>query len=246
MAKTYMIGNWKMNQSLEEISTFFTDLKAIDLPVGNFWIAPQIIHIGKCLSLTNSTQFKIGAQNSSNQDNGAYTGETSAKSLKEFGAHFAIVGHSERRAYYAESDEVINSKVSKALENGLVPVICIGETLDEREANKTLDIVLGQLKAGLKDIKLNSANDLIVAYEPVWAIGTGKTASPEQAEEVHAAIRDLLKELYGDLGDDLSILYGGSVKPANVKELLAKPNINGGLVGGASIKAESFSELCKT
>ncbi len=245
MAKTYMIGNWKMNQSLEEITTFFTDLKAMELKEGNFWIAPQLIHVNTALGLTANTQFKIGAQNTSNQDNGAYTGETSAKSLKELGAHFSILGHSERRAYYAESDELINSKVSKVLENGLVPVLCIGETLEQREAKKTLDIVLGQVKAGLKDIKLTNADQLIVAYEPVWAIGTGKTASPEQAEQVHAAIRNLLEELYGELGKDLSILYGGSVKPANVKELLAQPNINGGLVGGASIKANSFSELCK-
>ena len=245
MAKTYMIGNWKMNQSLEEINSFYTELKSIDLPEGNFWISPQFIHIGKCLRHSNETQFKVGAQNTSNHDSGAYTGEISAKSLKDFGAHFAILGHSERRAYYAESDELINSKVSKVLESGLVPVLCIGETLEERESNKTLDIVLGQIKAGLKDIKINSADELILAYEPVWAIGTGKTASPEQAEEVHAAIRNLLKELYGDLGTDLSILYGGSVKPANVKELLAQPNINGGLVGGASIKADSFADLCK-
>jgi triosephosphate isomerase len=245
MAKTYMIGNWKMNQSLEEINSFFTELKSIDLPTGNFWIAPQLIHISNCLALTGGTQFKIGAQNASDKDNGAFTGETSTSNLKELGAHFAILGHSERRAYYAESDEFINSKVSKVLESGLVPVLCIGETLEERESNKTLDIVLGQIKAGLQSIKLNSADELILAYEPVWAIGTGKTASPEQAEEVHFAIRNLLKELYGELGAELSILYGGSVKPSNVKELLAKPNINGGLVGGASIKADSFSDLCR-
>lgn len=245
MAKNYMIGNWKMNQSLEDMSHFFNALKKEELSKGNFWIAPMSIHIAKSLELTQESQFKIGAQNASEQNHGAFTGETSAHSLKELGAHFVILGHSERRALYSESDSLINKKVKKALEEKLIPVLCVGETLEEREANKTLDIVLTQIKSGLKNIKLTNPNELILAYEPVWAIGTGKTASPEQAEDVHFAIRKLLVELYGDLGSELSILYGGSVKPENVIELLEKPNINGGLVGGASLKAESFASLCR-
>ena len=158
--------------------------------------------------------------------------------------HFTLLGHSERRSLYGESDEFINKKVLKAIQKGLTPVLCIGETLSEREAGKTLDVVLGQVKAGLNGVELNNESELILAYEPVWAIGTGKTASPEQAEEVHAAIRELLIKLYGETGKDISILYGGSVKPNNVKDLLSQPNINGGLVGGASLKANDFSALC--
>lgn len=244
-AKTYIIGNWKMNQGLDELTSFFNELKETNLPEGNFWIAPQIVHINTALEATKGTQFKIGSQNASQNDFGAFTGETSAQSLKEIGAHFSLVGHSERRSYYGETNEIVNAKTKKIMEKGLLPIVCIGETLQEREAGKTLDIVLTQVKEALAGVNLNSADDIVLAYEPVWAIGTGVTATPEQAEEVHCAIRSLLTELYGDTGEQMSILYGGSVKPANVKELLAQPNINGGLVGGASIKADSYSELCK-
>jgi triosephosphate isomerase len=243
MAKTYMIGNWKMNQSLEEVKNFFNSFKDQDLPEGNFWIAPQLIHINKSIEISGN--IKIGSQNVSHENNGAFTGETSAVNLKELGVHFSLVGHSERRALYGETDQSVNLKSKKLLEVGLVPVVCVGETLEERESGKTLDIVLSQIKNGLQDIKLTSESELILAYEPVWAIGTGKTASPEQAEEVHAAIRNLLKELYPQIGQKMSILYGGSVKPANVASLLEMPNINGGLVGGASIKADSFADLCR-
>lgn len=243
MAKTYMIGNWKMNQSLEEVLNFFGVMKEHRLNEGNFWIAPQLIHISP--SLQHAYKIKIGAQNVSHQDNGAFTGETSALNLKELGAHFSLVGHSERRAYYGEDDKSVNLKTKKLLQTGLIPVVCIGETLEQRESGKTLDIVLSQIKNALEGIELKSEDDLILAYEPVWAIGTGKTASPEQAEEVHAAIRNLLKTLYPHIGSEISILYGGSVKPANVASLLAMPNINGGLVGGASIKADSFADLCR-
>ena len=243
MPKYYMIGNWKMNQTQAEIETFFSEVK-LENNQNNFWIAPQTLHLEKCLNLGKPQGVLIGAQNCSDQEYGAYTGETSTDSLMEMGAHFTLVGHSERRSYYGETDEFINKKVQKALEKGLVPVLCLGETLEEREAGKTFDIVLGQLKEGLKGVELNNESELIIAYEPVWAIGTGKTASPEQAEEVHAKLRAELENIYGETGKDISILYGGSVKPANVGELLAKPNINGGLVGGASLKGESFTQLC--
>ncbi len=243
MPKNYMIGNWKMNQSLTEIETFFKNVKLEDNQ-NNFWIAPQTLHYSKCAELAGPTGVLVGTQNISDQEQGAFTGEISADSLMEMGGHFCLIGHSERRSLYGETDEFINRKVAKAIEKGLVPVLCVGETLAEREANNTLSVVLGQLKSGLKDISLNNEAELIIAYEPVWAIGTGKTASPEQAEEVHAAIRVLLEELYGETGKDISLLYGGSVKPSNVKELLGQTNINGGLVGGASLKAEDFSALC--
>ena len=244
MAKTYMIGNWKMNQSLKEIETFFNEIELTNNQ-NNFWIAPQLIHMSKCIEIGQSKGLLIGAQNISNEDNGAFTGETSTSSLMEMGAHFCLVGHSERRAYYNESDSFLNTKVAKAIEKGLVPVFCIGETLEQREAGKTEEVVLGQIKNGLKGIGLNNEAELIIAYEPVWAIGTGKTATPEMAQAVHAKIRTLLEELFGEFGSDISILYGGSVKPANVAELLAQKDINGGLVGGASLKAADFSALCK-
>ncbi len=242
-AKTYMVGNWKMNQTQSEIETFFNELK-LENNQNNFWIAPQILHISKCMELAGNAGVLIGAQNCSEQDFGAFTGETSTDSLAEMGAHFTLIGHSERRSIYGETDELINKKVKKASASGVLPILCVGETLEEREAGKTLDIVLGQIKAGLSGVEIQNESEIIVAYEPVWAIGTGKTASPEQAGEVHDEIRKLLGELYGEFGMDISILYGGSVKPNNIKELLAQTNINGGLVGGASLKAESFNALC--
>jgi triosephosphate isomerase len=245
MAKTYIVGNWKMNQKLSEVTNFFESLKATNLPQGNFWIAPQILHIPKTLELTKNTQFKIGAQNCSENNFGAFTGETCASSLKEIGAHFVIIGHSERRSLYGETNQTVNLKTKKVLENNLIPIICIGETLEEREAGKTLDIVLTQLKDALSTITINNADQLIIAYEPVWAIGTGKTATPAQAEEVHASIRETLISIYPKLGNEISILYGGSVKPNNIKELLAQKNINGGLVGGASLVAKDYLDLCR-
>jgi triosephosphate isomerase len=242
MAKVYMIGNWKMNQSLEEINDFFYSIEEASLKGGNYWIAPQTLHISTCLK--HSGKIKIGAQNCSNYDSGAFTGETSAVNLKEIGAHFCLVGHSERRSLFNETDKLVNEKTHKLLEVGLVPVICIGETLEERESGKTLEVVLRQLSSALKNVNIKSPDEIIIAYEPVWAIGTGKTATPEQAEDVHGAIRERLGQIYHDLGANISILYGGSVKPANVAELLEKPNINGGLVGGASLDAESFTDLC--
>ena len=242
-AKTYMVGNWKMNQTTAEVESFFADLK-LENNQNNFWIAPQTLHISKCLELGADAGVLIGAQNCSEQEFGAFTGENSVDTLSEMGVHFTLIGHSERRTLFAETDKVINKKVIKAASAGVLPILCVGETLEERESGKTLDIVLGQIKAGLAGLNIQNESEVIVAYEPVWAIGTGKTATPEQAGEVHNAIRGLLIELYGDFGQDISILYGGSVKPNNVKDLLAQENINGGLVGGASLKAESFNALC--
>lgn len=243
--KTYMVGNWKMNHSVHELNEFFTELKKEDIGSGNFWIAPQSIHIFKAIQKTNDLPLKIGAQNCSEHESGAFTGEISPAGIKDLEADFVILGHSERRAIFNESDKMINNKVKAALKNKLVPILCVGETLDQREADKTLEVVIGQLKNGLSGVSITSADELIVAYEPVWAIGTGKTASPEQAEEVHAQLRSALIDLYPECGAQISILYGGSVKPANVEELLKQPNVNGGLVGGASLKASDFAQLCK-
>lgn len=238
-----MIGNWKMNQSLEQIQDFFVELKLTNNQ-NNFWIAPQALHISKALELASKVGVLIGAQNCSDQNQGAFTGENSTDSLVEIGCHFTLIGHSERRTHYNESDIFINRKVAKAIEKGLIPVLCVGETLSQREAGQTNDIVLGQVKAGLNNIQLNNESELIIAYEPVWAIGTGRTATPEQAGEVHNEIRHLLTELYGEIGREISILYGGSIKPSNINELMTHPNINGALVGGASLKADSYYKLC--
>ena len=204
-AKTYIVGNWKMNQGLGELKDFFSKLKDQALPEGNFWIAPQMIHIPKAINLTADTQFKIGSQNCSQNNFGAFTGETAVESLKEIGAHFSLVGHSERRSFYGETNSIVNEKTKKILEKGLLPIVCIGETLAEREAGNTLDIVLTQVKEALAGVSIKSADEIILAYEPVWAIGTGKTASPEQAEEVHAAIRATLNKLYGELGNNIKL-----------------------------------------
>lgn len=242
MASTYMIANWKMNQSISEIDAFFEEFNKIDFE-GQFIIAPQSIHIPKSLYL--SKKAKIAAQNISHKESGAFTGEVSSVSLKEMNIKYAIIGHSERRSIFGEDDKLINEKVATSLKNSITPILCIGETLDQREADKTLDIVLGQIKAGLADIELKSKDSIILAYEPVWAIGTGKSATSDEASAVHDAIRELLESNYPSFGKDISILYGGSVKPENVTELLSKANINGALVGGASLKSESFAKLCK-
>ncbi|MBC75689.1 MAG: triose-phosphate isomerase [Halobacteriovoraceae bacterium] len=245
MAKSYIVGNWKMNQNRHELNEFFGHLEKEELNPGNFWIAPQFIHIQTCIEKTNKVPLKIGAQNCSDQTSGAFTGEISPSSLADIEAHFVILGHSERRALFNESNELINSKVKAVMGNKLVPILCVGETLEQRESNETMNVVLDQVTKGLQGVKLGAEDDIIIAYEPVWAIGTGKTASPEQAEEVHAGIREKLKELYPECGENISILYGGSVKPNNIDDLIKQPNINGGLVGGASLKAEDFMALCR-
>lgn len=246
MPKRYIIGNWKMNQSLSEISEFFNSLRAPMLSDGNFWVASQALHLQKCIELGEQTPILVGAQNCSNHESGAYTGEISCEAIKDLGCHFALIGHSERRTYFYESDELVNSKVKKAMEHKLVPVICIGETLEQRQSGQTLEIVLGQLTKAFESVNLSDSSQAIVAYEPVWAIGTGITATSDQAEEVHKAIRSRLIELYPQLGEEISILYGGSVKPSNIAELLLMPNINGALVGGASLKASDFRSLCES
>ena len=241
--KLLMVGNWKMNQNLSEIKEFISTVKASsDKLCQHAWIAPQLIHIGTCLAEAAGSSLKIGAQNCSDKNNGALTGETSPAALIELGANFTLVGHSERRALFGESDELLASKVKAALASGLEVILCVGETLAEREADQTLDIVSTQVKAALAGIPEAQKNKIIIAYEPVWAIGTGKVAGPEQAQEVHAAIRQLLPQL-GFKADSVSILYGGSVKPDNAGDILSAKNVNGALVGGASLKANDFFSI---
>ena len=193
-----------------------------------------------------NSNIQLGAQNIHPEPSGAYTGEISAGMLREFFCSYVILGHSERRQHFGETDAFINQKVHAAQTLKLKPILCVGESIEQREAGQTLSVIEQQLKDGLQNIELSHADDLVIAYEPVWAIGTGKTATPEMAQEVHAFIHNWLEERFdATLADKIRLLYGGSMKPNNAKDLLAQPNIHGGLIGGASLEADSFSELVK-
>ncbi len=242
--KKYMIGNWKMNQSLAEIDAFFKDLNLGDLKC-EAWIAPQALHISTLLIKSVSTPIKVGAQNIATETKGALTGETSSESLKDLGATFALVGHSERRSLFHEDHATLNKKLLLNESLGLTTVFCVGEQLEERENGMTDAVLKHQLIEGLKHYPASALDRLIVAYEPVWAIGTGKVATPEQAEETHYGVRSVLVELYGRDGAGVPLLYGGSVKPSNAEGLLTQSNIDGALVGGASLKGADFSELAQ-
>ena len=243
MRTIYMLGNWKMNQGLSEINTFSEEVSVAwtNMPKkAQCGIAPQAMHLS-LLRQKLPTDVMVGSQNCSQHLNGAFTGELSPTALSELKMSFTLVGHSERRHIYGETDQEINAKIKTALDQNLRVVFCIGEQLEEREANKTESVLKTQLTAGLKDI--SPTTHIIIAYEPVWAIGTGKTATPEMAQETHSYVRSVLKELGFD-ADSTSILYGGSVKPDNVAGLLACKDIDGGLVGGASLKGKDFLALC--
>ncbi len=234
--KKLIVGNWKMNQTLPLAKAFFAELKSVELE-HEAWISPQALHVASCLQMSPENVW-IGAQNVSSENSGALTGENSPYSLKELGGKFVIVGHSERRQLFGEKNNELAKKVRHSLSLGLAVIYCVGETLQEREANQTFYVIRSQLSEGLKDLGEFDAKKLIVAYEPVWAIGTGKVASPAQAQEVHAAIRE-------QLGSKTVLLYGGSVKPDNVSELLKQKDIDGALVGGASLKPGDFIALCQ-
>lgn len=238
--KKLLVGNWKMNKNSKEALEFIQEFTSKFTNKADAWIAPQAIHA----SLLINSPLKAGLQNSSEHVEGAFTGEVSPRTFKEMGGHFVILGHSERRQYFNETSKQLNQKIRTALAEGLTVIYCVGETLAEREANQTLSLIEDQLHQGLNDQSKATLDNLVIAYEPVWAIGTGKTASPAQAQEVHAHIRQVLKEKFPAFGDKTKILYGGSVKPDNVKELLGQKDIDGGLVGGASLKAKDFLALC--
>lgn len=242
--KKLIVANWKMNKKLKEVEDFFSVFKKSFSNKRNAWISPQAMHLTQCLSLSQNTAIKIGAQNASQFLNGAYTGELSCESLKDLGVEFVILGHSERRAYFQETSKTLNAKITTALKCGLKVIYCVGETLSERELNQTLSIIEDQLHQGLNDQSLATSTNLVIAYEPVWAIGTGKTATSAQAQEVHAQIRSVLKNKFVGFGEKIQILYGGSVKPENIEELLSEKDIDGALVGGASLKAKDFLALC--
>ncbi len=241
MRKTIVAGNWKMNKTPKEALELIETLKPLVAERDDVEVVfcPPFIDLMLAVEATKGTNIKIGAQNMYYEESGAYTGEVAPNMVKEAGCEYVILGHSERRAYFGETDEMINKKVLKAFEHDLKPIICVGETLEQREQGITEDLVRLQIKIALKDVPAEKAVLAVIAYEPVWAIGTGKTATSVQAEEVCAAIRKVLCEIYGEeTAEKIRIQYGGSVNAGNAAELFAMPNIDGGLVGGASLKAD--------
>ncbi len=239
-----LIANWKMNNVVLDCVKFMEEFVPKFSSKREAWIAPQALHFNLVRHMGEAKHIRAGVQNVSEHLSGAFTGETSPKTLRAMGGHFAIIGHSERRQFFGETSKTCALKIKTCHREGLAAVYCVGETLAERESKQTLSIVEDQLRQGLNDINSATAENMIIAYEPVWAIGTGKTASPAQAQEVHAFIRSVLNERFPGLGDKIKILYGGSVKPDNVEELLSQKDIDGGLVGGASLKAKDFLALC--
>ncbi len=238
--KKIIAGNWKMNKTPSEAKELVELLKPLvnnpDVDVVYCVPAIDIVPVAEAIQGTN---VQLGAENISDQDKGAYTGEVSAAMLLDAGVKYVIIGHSERRQYYGEDDAFLNRKVRKAIENGLTPILCCGETLEQREAGVTLDWIRLQIKSDLQGVTAEQAAELVIAYEPIWAIGTGKTATAEQAEEVCAAIRGTIAEIYDtDTAEKIRIQYGGSMNAGNCKELLSKPDIDGGLIGGAALKAD--------
>ena len=238
--KAVIAGNWKMNMTPSQAVALVEELKPLvasdDVEVVYCVPAIDIIPVVEAVKGTNVA---VGAENMYYEEKGAYTGEISAEMLVDAGVKYVVIGHSERREYFLESDEMLNKKVKKALEHGLTPILCCGETLEQREMGITLDWIRLQIKSDLKDVTAEQVASLVIAYEPIWAIGTGKTATTEQAQEVCKAIRDCIAEIYDtDTAEKVRIQYGGSVSAANAAELFAQPDIDGGLVGGASLKAD--------
>jgi triosephosphate isomerase len=249
MRKPIIAGNWKLNGTINEAVYLVTELKRalIDVEGVDIVICPPFTALSVVNDvLLEASNIALGAQNLYWEDTGAYTGEVSAPFLKEIGVQYVIIGHSERRQYFGETNETVNKKIKAALRHDLTPIVCVGEVLQEREDGKMKDVIRTQVHGSFANLTNDEMRNLVIAYEPVWAIGTGKTATPAQAQEVHAYIRELLSGMFDDaLAQELRIQYGGSVKPENIGELIAQEDIDGALVGGASLKAESFIEIVK-
>ena len=248
MRKKLVAGNWKMNKTLFESNSLLINIKQLfnEGITGkvNVIVCPPFINLYSANEILKDTEIKLGGQNIYQKNEGAFTGEISAKMLKSVGCDYVIIGHSERRQYFSENNNEINLKAKIALENDLIPIICVGETLEQRENGTYLKVVQQQVIDCLKEIDIKNLNKIIIAYEPVWAIGTGKTATPEQANEMHKFIRKNISDLYGQvISENIIILYGGSVNDNNAKELFSMSDIDGGLIGGASLKADSFSKI---
>ena len=251
MRKKIVAGNWKMNLLDEEVIQYIVDFNSKKNNIesdAEIIILPASIYLDTMISMPD-WDIKIGAQNCSEHDNGAFTGEISATMLRDFdydneNLHYCLVGHSERRAYFKETNKVLSEKVNRLIENGLKPIYCCGEELADRKNENHFDLVKSQIEEGLFHLKEDELKKVVIAYEPVWAIGTGETASSNQAQEMHAYIRNLVQDKYGkEVSDSISILYGGSCKPDNAQELFNQPDIDGGLIGGASLKVDSFIQI---
>ncbi len=248
MRKPFIAGNWKMNMGVKETSDFFNTLFKLidDYQRVDIAIAPPFTSIPEAIKVCEGKKIYIGAQNMYFEESGAFTGEISPLMLKELGVDFVILGHSERRHIFGESNSLIAKKLKKALEHNFIPILCVGETLKEREDEKTETVLKEQIDSAFNELDSEEAKRVIIAYEPVWAIGTGKTATPEIAGQAHFFIRKRLKELYNSIvAEEVRILYGGSVKPENAASLLSVRDIDGALIGGASLKPESFAQIIK-
>jgi triosephosphate isomerase len=251
MRKNIVAGNWKMNKRFDEALELVNDLmerleKENELNA-MVVLCPPYPYLEMCSDMSQESYFAVGAQDVSEQESGAYTGEVSASMLESLGLDYCIVGHSERRAYHHETNAVVEKKVKQLLANNICPIVCCGELLPEREAEKQFDVVKEQITESLFSLSAEEFGNIVIAYEPVWAIGTGKTATPQQAQEMHAFIRSLIAEKYGnEVAENTSILYGGSCNAKNAKELFASPDVDGGLIGGASLKADDFASIIKS
>ena len=247
MRKKIVAGNWKMNKNLQEgiaLATELNDILKADKPNCDVVICTPFIHLASVAGIIDQSVIGLGAENCADKASGAYTGEVSAEMVKSTGAGYVILGHSERRAYYGETAEILKEKINLALANGLKVIFCIGEVLEERESGKQNEVVAAQLAGSLFDLTAEQFANIILAYEPVWAIGTGKTATADQAEEMHAFIRGVIAGKFGaEAAENVSILYGGSCKPSNAKEIFSKENVDGGLIGGAALKAADFKGI---
>ena len=245
MRTKVIAGNWKMNKLPSETFNFIKEVEsATNGATCTVVCCTPYVCLTEAVKAAEGTHVKIGAENLHFEDKGAFTGEVSADMLKDMGVEYVIIGHSERRQYFAETDETVNLKTKKALEKGLIPIVCVGESLEDREAGITMDLISIQIRKAFAGIKAEDAKKVIIAYEPIWAIGTGKTATSEQAQEVCKGIRDVIGQLYcPNCAQEFIIQYGGSMNDSNAAELLAKPDIDGGLIGGASLIAEKFAPI---
>lgn len=243
--KNIVAGNWKSNKLIDEAQQLFNDIQSIirNVEKTEVIIAPPLPYLGQ-LAASNNSNLSIGAQQTSAFGMGAFTGEVTSEMLKSVGVTWVIIGHSERREGFGETNEVVRKKVRSALNNGLKVILCCGENLSDRQSNDHFEWVGNQLRDGLSGVSAEEMNDVVIAYEPIWAIGTGQTASSAQAQEMHAHIRGIVKGLFGEtVGNHCRILYGGSCKPDNAQELFSQPDVNGGLIGGASLQADSFAAI---
>lgn len=246
--KPLIAANWKMNKSIKEADSFIKEFnKFCDSNTADIVICPPFTIMPSLSGMIKGTGIKLGSQNMHFEERGAFTGEISPLMVRELNCEYVIIGHSERRQYFKEDDALINKKVKSALNHGLKPILCVGETLEQRQSKSAMKVIKNQIAGCLNNVDKYEMKNIVIAYEPVWAIGTGKNATPEQAQEVHAYIKKLLSEIYSDsIASKVRIIYGGSVKPENAKELLSMKDIYGALVGGASLDAKSFAAICNS